>query len=488
MNFVERNRNVEPHSESILFLYLQDANGAPAPNKKVKIYAGPPPTGEPPYFVDDDPNNPNRRSDGNGKIQFIVANSAPEQRLDFWVQVLGNDGTPESAPFHFPFPAGEARWVILTAAPEGSINPDNPDAPVPTPDLQLDPRLADLVRVSVKAAQPAPDSRYWKLISAQYQDGEESGGNINIILFVQDERGAPIPGQRVVQKFPGDQATAITDERGHAEFPMSGDSSFSPDRGENGPYSALVDGLASDQVVGMGLPLKRHVQYILTFRRATFAAQSAPTPAPVPTPPTPTQPTPTTPTPPTPPAAPPPTPTGNLRGRIGNAPAGARLVLKSLSRTLDALVALDGMYSFTNVPVGSYTLDLAGVGVINPALNITANQTVTFDYPPPTAAPAKKVFKHYLLFGPGAQPGTMTNLILALDYIVHFAPVVGFSIDEALNAERVTIVGGTSAVSVQDEQRLRDGGAWVARLQAADSYALENLFQQLLASGSPFSS
>ena len=80
----------------------------------------------------------------------------------------------------------------------------------------------------------------------------------------------------------------------------------------------------------------------------------------------------------------------------------------------------------------------------------------------------------------------MTNLILALDYIVHFTPVVGFSADEALNAERVTIVGNMTAVSAQVEQRLRDGGCRVARLQGTDSYALENLFQQLLASGSPF--
>lgn len=82
----------------------------------------------------------------------------------------------------------------------------------------------------------------------------------------------------------------------------------------------------------------------------------------------------------------------------------------------------------------------------------------------------------------------MTNLILALDYIVHFAPVVGFAVDEAVHAEHVTIVGSASAVSAQDEQRLRASGCKVARLQAADSYALENLFQQLLASGSPFPS
>ena len=409
MTFLEKNRNVEPHDESILFLYLQDANGAPATNKKVKIFAGPPPTGEPPYFVDDDPNNPNRRTDGNGKFQFIVANGAPAQRLDFWVQVLGSDGSPESKPFQFPFPAGEARWVIVTAAPEGSAtpNPDNPNAPIPAPDLQLDPRLASQVNVQVKPVQLAPNTRYWKLISAQYQDPEESGGNVNIVVFVQDERGAPIPGQRVFQTFPGDRAPGTTDERGHIEFPMSGDSSFAPERGESGPYSIVIDGLPCDQLVGMGLPLRRHVQYILTYRRAIFSPQ--PAPAPAPTPPQPE------PTPPVTPPAPTPTP-----------------------------------------PVT------------------------------PQPAPVRKVLKHYLLFGPGSQTGTMTNLILALDYIIHFTPTVGFSADEALHAERVTIVGGMNAVSAQEEQRLRDGGCQVARLQAQDSYALENLFQQLLASGSPF--
>lgn len=485
MTFLEKNRTVEPHSESILFLYLQDANGAPATNKKVKIFAGPPPTGEPPYFVDDDPNNPNRRTDGNGKFQFIVANGAPGQRLDFWVQVLGSDGAPESKPLQFPFPAGEARWVIVTAAPEGAPEPGSPTNPggTPTiPDLQLDPRLASEVNVTVKPAQVAAGAAYWKLISAQYQNPDESGGNVNIVVFVQDDRGMPLPGQRVFQTFPGDRAPGTTDERGHIEFPMSGDSSFAPERGESGPYSIEIDGLPNDEVLGMGLPLRRHVQYVLTYRRATFGAQ--PTPAPVPTPPQPTPEPPVTPQP-----QPQPTPTGNLRGRINNAPAGARLVLKTSSptpRVLDALVASDGLYSFTGIPVGTYTLELSNAGVINPNLIIVANQTLVFDYPVVAPTPTRKVLKHYLLFGPGTQQGTMANLILALDYIVHFTPVVGFTVDEALYAERVTIVGNTSAVSSQDEQRLRAGGSQVNRLQAQDSYALETLFQQLLASGSPF--
>lgn len=479
MNFIEKNRNVEPHDESILYLYVQDANGAPVPNQKIKIYAGPPPTGEPPYFVDDDPNNPNRRTDAGGKFQFIVANGAPAQRLDFWVRVLDRDDNPASAPIQFPFPAGQARWVIVTLGAEGA--PTGPGDGGATPDVKpiptatIDPRLAQELRVMANALTPTAGTRYWKLISAQYQNPDESGGGVNIVCFVQDENGNPLPGQRVtLRTTAGDTATQITDERGHCDHPMGAGSSFAPDREERGPLTVFVEGLPSDDVNGMGLPLRRHVQYILTWRRVTAQTAETPTPAPAPTPP------PVTP--------PPPPPSGNVRGRIGNAAAGARLVLKSPTRALDALVASDGLYSFTNVPPGMYTLELSGVGVINPALSVTENQTSVFDYPPVTNAPAKKVLKHYLLLGPGAQPGAMTNLILALDYIVHFAPVVGFAVDEALNAEHVTIVGGANAVSAQEEQRLREGGCIVARLQAADSYALENLFQQLLASGSPFPS
>ncbi len=106
--------------------------------------------------------------------------------------------------------------------------------------------------------------------------------------------------------------------------------------------------------------------------------------------------------------------------------------------------------------------------------------------PAPTAEP--KLFKHYLLFGPGTQPGTLTNLILALDYVIRFAPIVGFSVEQARYALHVTIVGDTNAVSEGAEQELRDAGCLVTRLTASDSYALENLFKQLIASGSPYPS
>lgn len=274
MNYIEVNRTVEAHSECILFLYLLDAKGTPVPNVKMKIWAGPPPTGIPPYFEDEEPDHLNRRTDSNGKFQFIVANPTPIQPLDFYVQAMGPDNTPQSEPIHFPFPPHEARWVIITMAP-AAVSEEEKRKAAGVTDLELDRGL------QMKVGMAAP------------------GG---------------------------------------------------------------ADSTAS----GVALP-----------------AASAPSP---------------------------------------KSPLPQRF----------------------------------------------------------------KLFRHYLLLGPGSQAGTMTNLIIALDYIIRYAPVVGFSPDEAKNAEHVTLVGDTAALSSSIEQSLRDAECIVSRLTASDSYALENVFKLLIDSGSPY--
>lgn len=80
----------------------------------------------------------------------------------------------------------------------------------------------------------------------------------------------------------------------------------------------------------------------------------------------------------------------------------------------------------------------------------------------------------------------MTNLIIALDYIVRYAPLVGFSSEEAKNAQHVTVVGDADSVSIEVEQSLRQTGCVVSRLAAPDSYALESVFKHLIDSGSPY--
>lgn len=262
----EANRTVEEHTECILRALVLDANGVPVPRQPVKVWAG-----QPPFWTADAP----ILTGATGLFEFIaVGGSMPENR-DYYLQLLDpQTKQPVSDPIRCPFKKGEALWYILTLQPEGASTAGNSIPPVPT--LMLDSRLLREVRVTVALAPVPPGQSYWKLISALYQDPEESGGNVNIVCYVQNEFGRPAVNQKVVQAFGTDSADGLTDGQGHIDFPMTGASSFSPDRGENGPYSAFVSGFPSDRVLGMGLPLRRHVQYLLTWRKVTAGDSSNP--------------------------------------------------------------------------------------------------------------------------------------------------------------------------------------------------------------------
>jgi LysM repeat protein len=144
-----------------------------------------------------------------------------------------------------------------------------PSATIPTPPKprsgdQFDPRLAAL-NVRVLNAMVSAGYTYWRLVRAEYQDPTQSGNNHHVYYSAFDENGAPIVGQRVFQGWPDDQAETTTDGSGNANIAMW--ASYSPDRGESGPYSAWVDGLPSDRVTGLGLPLNRHVNFRLTWQK-----------------------------------------------------------------------------------------------------------------------------------------------------------------------------------------------------------------------------
>ncbi len=451
MTFVETQRATEPDSRSVILLYLRDEHGAPVSNARLKIWAGPPPTGEPPYYSDNEPDS--RQTDGDGRFEFVVASPAPDRELDFYVQVLAADGTSESEPLHFPFPAHVPTAVVVTAA---GVPESGKPLPPPVRELQIDPRLAAKVNVSVEFVEPSANPNYWRLASARYLDLPPGQDQAVASFYLLDEHDVPLPGARVVLRAPLGETIAVSDEAGHARVPLAADTAFDPGRGERGPCSASVEGLPSDTVVGLGLPAGWAIQYLLTWRRVV---PEAPQPEPL--------------------------EGSSVTGQIRNTPPGAVLTLAGGGKTWTSLVGPGGVYGFSALPAGTDALTLAGVGVINGSIALDGRGTVEFDYTVPARPPAK-VFMHYLLFGPGDQPATLTNLILALDYIVRFAPIVGFSPDEAKNAQHVTIVGDTSAVSDAVAQGLRDAGCHLVRLTAADSYALEELFKQLVASGSPY--
>ena len=94
--------------------------------------------------------------------------------------------------------------------------------------------------------------------------------------------------------------------------------------------------------------------------------------------------------------------------------------------------------------------------------------------------------EHYLLFwdhGTSWATGDWQN---AQDYIAHFRPTTGFSVEDAMQARHVTIVGGPTGVSAADEARLRSACVDVRRLNGASETATKAMLDALVAKNTPW--
>jgi hypothetical protein len=144
--------------------------------------------------------------------------------------------------------------------------------------MEWDERLTSL-GVNLKVNQNGK----WTATAARYQDEEEAQGQHHIWFTVLDENRKPEANAKVVVDWVGrdadDPPTArMTDTDGRANVDIY--ANLDPAK-KNGPYFAYVEAQdKSDVVAGMGLPLKHHVNYLLTF-----APRSAPQPPPIPPPP-----------------------------------------------------------------------------------------------------------------------------------------------------------------------------------------------------------
>jgi hypothetical protein len=95
-----------------------------------------------------------------------------------------------------------------------------------------------------------------------YQDENESGGSHHIYLEVLDEQGRRLTGQTVAIVWPGSRVDLVTSN----EKPITEYAANFAMNGALGAYSAQVAG-ASDRVIGMGLPGRLHVNFLITFQR-----------------------------------------------------------------------------------------------------------------------------------------------------------------------------------------------------------------------------
>ncbi len=101
--------------------------------------------------------------------------------------------------------------------------------------------------------------------------------------------------------------------------------------------------------------------------------------------------------------------------------------------------------------------------------------------------PAAGSMEHYLLFWDrGGSNWAQADWRNAQAYLEHFRTTAGFSVDDALLARHVTIVGGDAGVSGEDEVRLRAAGVDVHRLAGTDEADTRRLLNQLVAQNTPW--
>lgn len=153
-------------------------------------------------------------------------------------------------------PAGPASGVATPSAPATPVPPAAPVPPGPAAgsSIRWDSRLDGLGVTLAESASPR-----WELVEARYEDERESGGNHHIFVELigagPDSAPADVPW------------VSWSDGRQNLELKRSGAgwTADFPMYGTLGAYTVGV-GSSSDQVRGLGLPGKHHVNFRLTFR------------------------------------------------------------------------------------------------------------------------------------------------------------------------------------------------------------------------------
>jgi N-acetyl-anhydromuramyl-L-alanine amidase AmpD len=107
---------------------------------------------------------------------------------------------------------------------------------------------------------------------------------------------------------------------------------------------------------------------------------------------------------------------------------------------------------------------------------------------PPTPPPDAKPIYHYLLFWHHGDQWAEQDWLNAQEYIEVFQPTVGFSANEAVQAEYVTIVGGPLGVSQEVEDWLKANGCKVDRLAGKDEADTKAMMTNLVKEGKRFQS
>jgi len=99
---------------------------------------------------------------------------------------------------------------------------------------------------------------------------------------------------------------------------------------------------------------------------------------------------------------------------------------------------------------------------------------------------AGKAMGHYVLFWQTVEDWAQEDFMSARNYIGRFRVTAGFSVDDAMQAEYVTIVGGPLGVSLEAEALLRAAGCKVERVAGDTFEGTQRLLDQMAEEGNRF--
>ncbi|MCZ7573189.1 MAG: cyclic nucleotide-binding domain-containing protein [Ardenticatenaceae bacterium] len=160
--------------------------------------------------------------------------------------------------------------VIAAAAPAPAQAPP-PPAPKSAvrPQPEWDGRLNEFY-ISWQPAAVGSGQQYWRLVNAKLCTPEECGGKVNIFFKALDEGGNPVEGVVARDWWPDGSVTNLTKAAGEwADFGMWGHDGWDPFVCKcGGGHNLKLEGLPSDEVHGLGLPINQHYSYFLIFQRS----------------------------------------------------------------------------------------------------------------------------------------------------------------------------------------------------------------------------
>lgn len=157
--------------------------------------------------------------------------------------------------------------------------------PTPTPtrgnppaSVEWDARLDELPCVGLVTVGDAginlrPGDRYWRLVKARWLNEEESRRDIQIHVDLLDEAGQRVYGEKVVFENGGQHR--VVSEPQTCCYPWDYPVTW-PMFNTLCSYSAYVEGLPSDKMVGLGLGTPEHPDwtihtgFVLTFQRTAY--------------------------------------------------------------------------------------------------------------------------------------------------------------------------------------------------------------------------